>query len=61
MGLLGVYPAGFGAPLNDDDLTLQCSECSERKMMTVEFYVGIGLPPRCSCGNTKWLLVFGRE
>jgi hypothetical protein len=60
MGLLGVYPAGHGA-LNEDDLTLQCTECGEQKMMTIEFYVRIGLPPRCPCGTSTWLLVFGRQ
>jgi hypothetical protein len=60
MGLLGVYPAGHGK-LDPTDLTVQCTECGEQKMVTVEFYMYLGLPPHCPCGNTKWLLVFERE
>jgi hypothetical protein len=60
MGLLGVYPVGIDK-LNEDDLKVQCSDCLEEKMVTVEFYVGYGLAPHCKCGGKDWYLIFPRE
>jgi hypothetical protein len=65
MGLLGVYPAASDHRVNVDDLRVECLTCGEQKMVTVEYYMCIGVGPRCRCGGNDghfdWLLVFERD